>query len=135
LGVPVTISADHQMQMMLAATVRRSDAMLFCSLTGRNAELTRAAHVAAQYNATTLALTNDSTPLSQAVTIPIAVRLGDPKEILFPTAMRYGFLAVIDVLSYLVAQRKGRLAQETMRRIKQQFVTYRDEDDTAPLCD
>lgn len=135
LGISITVSADHQMQMMLAATVRRSDVVLACSLTGRNAELLRPVSIAAQYGATTLALTTDDTPLGQAVTLPLTVRLGDPKEVLFPTSMRYGFLVVIDVLSYLVAQRNGRVAQETMRRIKQQFVTYRDEDDTAPLCD
>ena len=135
LGLHVIPSADHQMQMMLAATAERVDAVLCCSLTGRNAELLKAAAVAAQYGAPTIALTAPDSPLADAVSVPLTVRLAEGRDVLGPTSMRYGFLVVIDVLAYTIGMRHNRAAQETLRRIKQQFILYRDEDDSQPLCD
>ena len=135
LGLQVTPCADHQMQMMLAATVRRGDVVLCCSLTGRNGELLKAAAIAAEYGAATIALTTSGSPLAEAVGLPLAMGLDDDRDVLGPTSMRYGFLIAIDVLSYMIALSNSRAAQETMRRIKQQFLTHRDEDDRAPLCD
>jgi DNA-binding MurR/RpiR family transcriptional regulator len=56
LGLRVT-SSDHQMQMMLAATVERGDVVFVSSLSGNDAEVIKAARVAADYGATTVALT------------------------------------------------------------------------------
>jgi DNA-binding MurR/RpiR family transcriptional regulator len=135
LGVHVVPSADHQMQMMLAATAEPADAVLCCSLTGRNAELIKAARVATEYGASTLALTTRDSPLAAAVALPLTLALNDDHDVLGPTSMRYGFLVAIDVLSYAVALRSSGPAQQMLRRIKQQFITHRDEDDAQPLCD
>ncbi len=135
LGLSISPSSDHQMMMMLAATAQRRDVVFCCSLTGRNEALLRASAIAAQYGAATIALTMRDSPLAAAVALPLTMALTDDRDVLGPTSMRYGFLAAIDVLCYLIAIRNSRAAQETMRRIKQQFLTHRDEDDAAPLCD
>lgn len=135
LGLHVTPSADHQMQMMLAATVSAGDVIMFCSLTGHNAEFLKTAAIATQYGATTIGLTVPDTPLTKAVGLSLTTAVENGREALWPSSMRYGFLVLIDVVSYLVALHRDRSGQETLRRIKQQFVTYRDEDDRAPLCD
>ncbi len=135
LGLLVTPSADHQMQMMLAATVSAGDVVLFCSLSGRNAELLKTAAIAAQYGATTIGLTVPDAPLAKAVDLPLTAALTNDREVLWPNSMRYGFLVQIDALAYLVALQRDRSGQEIMRRIRQQFLTYRDEDDRTPLCD
>ena len=135
LGLRVIPSADHQMQMMLAATAERVDAVVCCSLTGRNLELIKAAAVARQYGASTIALTAPGSPLAAAVGLPLTIGLTDDRDVLGPTSMRYGFLVAIDVLAYTIGIRHSRAAQETLRRIKQQFVSFRDEDDSQPLCD
>ena len=49
LGVRVTHSADHSMQLMLAAAVKPGDVVIASSLSGRNAELARALRVAREY--------------------------------------------------------------------------------------
>jgi hypothetical protein len=54
--------------------------------------------------------------------------------VLGPTSLRYAFLAIIDMLAYGAAIRSSS-AQEKLRRIKQQFTTYRDADDTQPVSD
>ncbi len=135
LGVHVVPCADHQMQLMMAATVARTDAVLCCSLTGRNAELVKVAHVAAEYGASTIALTTRGAPLAAVVDLPLTSPLKESGEVLSPTMMRYGFLITIDILAYTIALRNSRSAQQMLRRIKQQVVTHRDEDDTQPLCD
>ncbi|SNB77688.1 transcriptional regulator, RpiR family [Arboricoccus pini] len=135
LGIHVIPNADHQMQMMLAATMNEQDLLLCCSLTGNNQELVRAARIAAGYGARTLAFTAPRTPLAAAVQMPLTIELTDDGDVLGPTSMRYGFLAAIDMLAYGCAVRRRPAAQEQLRRIKQQFITYRDEDDSQPVCD
>jgi DNA-binding MurR/RpiR family transcriptional regulator len=135
LGLRVIPSADHQMQMMLAATAERADVVIGCSLTGRNTELVKALAVARQYGASTIALTAPGSPLAAAAALPLTIGLTDDRDVLGPTSMRYGFLVTIDVLAYTIGIRHSRVAQETLRRIKQQFVSYRDEDDGQPLSD
>jgi DNA-binding MurR/RpiR family transcriptional regulator len=135
LGVHVISCVDHQMQMMLSATVDRTDVVLCCSLTGRNAELVKVAAIASDYGASTMALTTRGAPLAEAVELPLTLALKDEGDVLTPTGMRYGFLIAIDILAYTMALRNSRPAQHMLRRIKQQFVTHRDEDDTQPLSD
>ena len=135
LGVTVVPCPDHLMQLMLAATVKLDDVVLCCSLTGRNPELVKAAGVAREYGAATLALTAEGSPLAGAVDLGLTTAVGDGNEVFGPTLLRYSSLVVIDALAFLVAQRNGRATQQTLRRIKRQFISFRDEDDSGPLCD
>jgi len=135
LGLHVSTSADHQMQMMLAATVGRGDVILCSSLSGTNAELMRALRIGADYGAQTIGLTVAGTPLADMVDISLAVNVADDGDVLGPTSVRYAFLAVIDMLAYGAAVRSRPAALEKMRRIKQQFTVHRDSDASKPLAD
>jgi DNA-binding MurR/RpiR family transcriptional regulator len=135
LGLRISTSNDHQMQMMIAATVDRGDVVFCSSLSGNNGELIKAARIAADYGATTIGLTVANTPLASAVAVPLALGVADDRDVLGPTILRYAFLAVIDMLAYGAAIRSSPQAQEKLRRIKQQFTTYRDADDTQPVSD
>ena len=135
LGIPVIACADHLRQMMLAATVKPQDAVLCCSLTGHNTELVKSATIARDYGATTLAITAQASPLADAVDLALTNAMNEGNDVFGPTSLRYSSLVVIDTLAYLVGMRRGRPAQQILRRIKQQFVSFRDEDDRGPLCD
>jgi DNA-binding MurR/RpiR family transcriptional regulator len=134
LGLRISTSNDHQMQMMIAATVERGDVVFCSSLSGNNEELIKAARIAADYGAVTIGLTVAKTPLASVVEIPLALGVADDGDVLGPTSLRYAFLAVIDMLAYGAAIRSPS-ALEKLRRIKQQFTTYRDADDTQPVSD
>jgi DNA-binding MurR/RpiR family transcriptional regulator len=134
LGLRISTSNDHQMQMMIAATVERGDIVFCSSLSGNNEELIKAARIAADYGAITIGLTVAKTPLASVVAVPLALDVADDGDVLGPTSLRYAFLAVIDMLAYGAAIRSGS-AREKLRRIKQQFTTYRDADDTQPVSD
>jgi DNA-binding MurR/RpiR family transcriptional regulator len=135
LGLRITSSSDHQMQMMLAATVERGDVVFVSSLSGNNAEVIKAARIAADYGATTVALTVRDTPLAKAVALPLTIDIADDGDVLGPTSLRYAFLVAVDMLGYGAAIRNRAHAQEKLRRIKQQFTTYRDTDDSQPVSD
>jgi DNA-binding MurR/RpiR family transcriptional regulator len=134
LGLRISTSNDHQMQMMIAATVERGDVVFCSSLSGNNEELIKAARIAADYGAVTIGLTVAKTPLASVVEVPLALGVADDGDVLGPTSLRYAFLAVIDMLAYGAAIRSPS-ALEKLRRIKQQFTTYRDADDTQPVSD
>ena len=135
LGLRINTSSDHQMQMMIAATVERGDVVFCSSLSGNNGELVKAARIAADYGAVTIGLTVSKTPLAAAVAVPLALEVADDGDVLGPTSLRYAFLTVIDMLAYGAAIRCSPQAQEKLRRIKQQFTTYRDVDDSQPVSD
>ena len=135
LGLRISTSSDHQMQMMIAATVERGDIVFCSSLSGNNGELIKAARIAADYGAVTIGLTVANTPLAAAVAVPLAVDVTDDGDVLGPTSLRYAFLTIIDMLAYGAAIRCSPQAQEKLRRIKQQFTTYRDADDRQPVSD
>jgi DNA-binding MurR/RpiR family transcriptional regulator len=135
LGLRITSSSDHQMQMMLAATVERGDVVFVSSLSGNNAEVIKATRIAADYGATTVALTVRDTPLVKAVALPLTIDIADDGDVLGPTSLRYAFLVAVDMLAYGAAIRNRAHAQEKLRRIKQQFTTYRDTDDSQPASD
>lgn len=61
-----------QMQLMLAATMRAQDALLCCSLAGRDAALLRAVSIARGYGVMTIAMTVASSKLAEAVMLPLA---------------------------------------------------------------
>lgn len=135
LGLRIATSSDHQMQMMIAATVERGDIVFCSSLSGNNGELIKAARIAADYGAVTIGLTVRHAPLAAAVAVPLALEVGDDGDVLGPTSLRFAFLTVIDMLAYGAAIRCSPQAREKLRRIKQQFTTYRDADDTQPASD
>jgi DNA-binding MurR/RpiR family transcriptional regulator len=135
LGLRITSSSDRQMQMMLAATVERGDVVFVSSLSGNNAEVIKAARIAANYGATTVALTVRDAPLVKAVALALTIDITDDGDVLGPTCLRYAFLVAVDMLAYGAAIRNRAHAQEKLRRIQQQFTTYQDTDDSQRVSD
>ena len=73
--------------------------------------------------------------LAEAADLTLPIDLEEGANILRPTSVRYAFLAVVDILATLVAMRREAPARETLRRVKQQLVTFRDPDDKEALGD
>jgi len=135
LGLRVTASADHEMQLMLAAAADRGDVIVASSLSGRNMPLVRVLEAAADYKVFTIALTRSGTPLAEAAQLTLPVDLPEGVNIYKPTAIRFAYLALVDILATLVAMRAKPDPTETLRRIKHQFVAHRDADDSDALGD
>ncbi len=135
LGLRVAASSDHQMQLMLAAAAKPEDLVVASSVSGRNAPLARALEAAADYKVFTIAITRPETPVANAARLVLPIDLDEGVNIFKPTAVRYAYLAMLDILATLIAMRIEKPATETLRRIKHQVVAYRDEDDSEALGD
>ena len=135
LGLHASSCNDSQLQLMMAATLKTGDVLLALSITGKFEPIIRAAEVAGQYGAHTIAITSPDSPLSRVTSDTLPFLAEEPENILSPTPARYVLLALIDIIAYEVAKLRGETAVESMRRIKYQLVHTRDEDDSKPLGD
>lgn len=135
LGLRVTASEDHSMQLMMASTLNEDDMVIGLSISGRNREMARALEVASGYGAVTATITKSNSIVAQASSMSLGVDLPEGKDVLRPSSARYAFLGAIDMIAFLVAIKRKDSAIEPLRRIKRQLVTYRDEDDTQVLGD
>ncbi|MGO4438945.1 MurR/RpiR family transcriptional regulator [Rhizobium sp. RAF56] len=135
LGLRVTASSDHGMQLMMAAAAKPSDVLIGSSFSGRNTELVRAFSLAREAKVPTIALTQGDSPVARAADITIPVDLQEGSNIYRPTSTRIAYLALVDIIASLVAYRIQPQATVTLRRIKQQLVAHRDGDDRQLLGD
>lgn len=135
LGLRVTASADHSMQLMMAAAAGAGDVLVGSSLSGRNLELARAFSLARRQGIATVALTQSRSPVSEVADVTVAIDLTEAANIYRPTSTRLAYLVAVDIIASLVATRVQPRATATLRRIKQQLVTHRDGDDRQPLGD
>jgi DNA-binding MurR/RpiR family transcriptional regulator len=135
LGLRVTASSDHSMQLMMTAAARPEDVVIGSSFSGRNAELVRAFTLAREAGITTIALTQTDSAVARAAEIVVPIDLPEGNNIFRPTSTRIAYLATVDILASLVAYAIQPQAAATLRRIKQQLVTHRDGDDRQLLGD
>ena len=135
LGARITTSTDHGMQMMQASAVTQRDVVFGSSFSGRNAELVRAFGLARDQGATTIALTQTGSPVSEAADVVLSVVLPEGENIFRPTSTRYAMLAVVDILANLVAYTNRTESAATLRRIKESLIRHRDGDDRQLLGD
>ncbi|AHG49709.1 RpiR family transcriptional regulator (plasmid) [Rhizobium leguminosarum bv. trifolii CB782] len=135
LGLRITASSDHSMQLMMAAAARPGDVLIGSSFSGRNMELVRAFELARDTKVKTIALTQTESPVAKAAEIVVPIDLPEGNNIYRPTSTRIAYLATVDILSSLVAYAVQPKATTTLRRIKQQLVIHRDGDDRQLLGD
>ena len=82
-----------------------------------------------------IVFTRPNSPVAEEADILLGVDVLEQDDILRPSASRYAFLAMIDVVAQIVATRMQARAVASMRRIKHQLIVNRDGDDTQPLGD
>jgi len=134
-GISVTAYSDGQLMRMVASTLGADDVVIAISATGRSAEVIDAARLAGEYHARVIAITQPGSPLTEAADVVLGISIPEIPDVLKPTASRYAFLVVVDLLATGVAYRLGRDAQETLRRIKYNLVKLRDDEVLEPLGD
>lgn len=135
LGLRVTASADHSMQLMMAAAAKPKDVLIGSSFSGRNKELATAFNLARDAGICTIALTQTDSLVARSAEIAVHVDLPEGVNIFRPTSTRIAYIALIDIIANLVAYRIKDQAAVSLRRIKQQLVAHRDSDDRQLLGD
>lgn len=135
LGLTVVPCRDGVMQSMLSATTRREDVVLCCSLGGSNPAEIKAMRIAQEYGAYTIAICPPDTQMQRVANLAVPVETHDDGDVLGPTSARYSMLFVIDLIAFGAAIRTRGVASESLRRLKQQFVSNIEPDDMRPLAD
>jgi DNA-binding MurR/RpiR family transcriptional regulator len=134
-GLPATACREPHVARMTAATLKPGDVFLAISSTGRTPEVIDALAIAARYGATTIAVTRPDSDLARAAAIPLAVRIGEYPDALTPSASRFAFLAILDMVAAATGYRLGPAARENLRRIKFTIMDARSGDSLEPLGD
>jgi len=134
-GVEVSSYCDTYLMRMVVATLGPDDTAIFISATGRTSEMVDAAGIARQYHAHTIAITPPHSALSEVVDVALSVAVPEDADVMTPTASRFAFLAVVDLLAAGVGYRLGETAQETLRRVKYNLLNFREGEVMEPLGD
>lgn len=134
-GIDVTAYCDVYLMRMIAATLGGDDVVIAISATGRTPEVLAAAQLAQDYHAKLVAITKPDTELAHAADVAIAIDVPEISNVLKPTASRYAFLVVVDLIATGCAYKLGASAQETLRRIKYNLLNFRQGELLEPLGD
>lgn len=134
-GVQIAATADPYLMRMTASTLRPGDVVIAISTTGKTREIVEAVELSRHYRARTIAITAPGTELAAAADIALTVEVPEYPDTLKPTAVRFAFLAIIDLMSAATGYRLGGAARETLRRIKYNALTHRSGRVLEPLGD
>lgn len=134
-GVIVSSCSDPYVMKMTASTLKPGDLVIAISGTGRTREVVEATTLAKHYRASSIAITAPDTDLAAVADLALTVDVPEFQDVLKPTASRYAFLAIIDLVSTAVGYRLEPDARETLRRIKYTVLNHRKGKVLEPLGD
>lgn len=135
LGVRISSSNDHGMNLMLSAAAGPGTVVFGSSFSGRNQELARCFGLLRDRGIATIAMTQSGSPVAQAADVVIGVNLPEGQNIFRATSTRFAYLAAIDIMANLVAYADRPRSARILRGIKEQLIRHRDGDDRQLLGD
>jgi len=134
-GVVVSAHSDPYVMRMTASTLKPNDLVIAISATGRTQEVVEAVELARHYRAKTICITAPNTDLAKVCDVRLTVDIPEFPDTMKPTASRFAFLAIIDLISVATGYRLDTSARETLRRIKYNVLTHRKGKELEPLGD
>jgi RpiR family transcriptional regulator, carbohydrate utilization regulator len=134
-GVVVSGHSDPYIMRMTASTLKPDDLVIAISATGRTSEVIEAVALARHYRAKTICVTAPDTELAKLCDVRLTVDIPEYPDTMKPTASRFAFLAVIDLVSVAAGYKLGAAAQETLRRVKYNVLAHRKGKELEPLGD
>ncbi|WP_411887089.1 SIS domain-containing protein [Hydrocarboniphaga effusa] len=123
-GIPSVAYLDGHSIGMAATVLKRGDAVVAVSATGRTSDIIGAAEIARECGAAVIAVTPGGSPLSKQADIALNVDVPEDPDVYAPMTTRLAHLAVLDVLSVGVALALGPSLLERLERSKR---TLRDK--------
>ena len=117
-GVPVTACKDPYLARMTVSTFRPDDVLLAISGSGRTREVIDCLQLARTYRARAIAITAPGSAVAEAAEIALTTHVDGYSDALMPSASRFAFLTIIDLVAAATGYQMGPLARENLRRIK-----------------
>lgn len=134
-GVTVSAHSDPYVMRMTAAALKPNDVVIAISATGRTQEVVEAVELAKHYRARTICITAPESALARVSDLALTVDVPEFPDTMKPTASRFAFLTIIDLVSAATGYRIGAPALETLRRIKYTVLSHREGRELEPLGD
>lgn len=134
-GVPVTACKDPYLARMTVSTFRPDDVVIAISATGRTREVIDCLELARTYRVRTIAITAPGSALADAAEIALTTRIAEYPDTLTPSASRFAFLTIIDLVAAATGYQMGPVARENLRRIKFNLVEKGAGRSIEPLGD
>jgi DNA-binding MurR/RpiR family transcriptional regulator len=135
LGCRMNASNDHNMNLMISASVQPGTVVFGSSFTGRDMGLVHCLELMRQRGIPIVVITQHGSPVAATADVVIGIDLPEGKNIFRPTSTRYAFLAAIDILANMVAYADRNTSLKALRSIKEELVRNRDGDDRQLLGD
>ena len=134
-GLSITAYSDPLLMRMVATTLGPKDVVIALSATGLAGDVVESTRCAQQYSARVVAITRPESELAGIADVALTVNVPDIGIIMKPTASRFAFQVIIDLLATGIGYHLGDDAQENLRRIKYSLMNLRDGDLLEPLGD
>ena len=135
LGLPVAASVDGEIQRMTASVANAQTAIVAFSISGHLRPVIDAVAIARQYGAKTIAFTAPESELARTAELVFPFHIDEGANVYRPSPARYGLLALVDMLSMVVAEKLGPQVVEGMRRIKHHLNVMKHSDPQLPIGD
>ena len=123
-GVPAVSYTDTHTMGMAATVLKRGDAVVAISASGRTTDMLGSVEIALESGAEVIAITAGGSPLARLATVTLYADVPEDPEIYAPMISRLAHLAIIDVLCVGVALALGPALVKRLERAKQ---TLRDK--------
>lgn len=135
LGLPVAACVDGEMQRMTASVANPKTTIVAFSISGQLRSTIDALAIGRHYGAKTIAFTAPGSELARTAEIVFPFHIDEGDNVYRPSPTRYAMLAIVDMLSMVVAENLGPGVVEGMRRIKHQLNALEHRDPQLPLGD
>lgn len=123
-GMPAMSYTDTHTMAMAATVLKRGDAVIAISASGRTTDIMGSVEIALEAGATVIAITAGDSPLARIASIALYADVPEDPEIYAPMISRLAHLAILDVLCVGVALALGPALVKRLERSKQ---TLRDK--------
>lgn len=135
LGYLCNAYSDPMLMRMAASTMDSSDVIICLSLGGYSPDVLASVEIAKAEKNNVIAITQIGTPLADAASVLLPIKIDESDYIFKPTASRYVMMAAIDVLVTEVAIKQKHKTREKLRKLKVNLDNYRGKSDRLPLGD
>ena len=123
-GVPAVAYTDTHTMAMAATVLRRGDAVIAISASGRTTDMLGSVEIALESGAEVIAITAGGSPLARLASVALYADVPEDPDIYAPMISRLAHLAILDVLCVGLALALGPALVKRLERAKQ---TLRDK--------
>ncbi len=131
-GIPCQAPADYHQQFISASMSGPSTVFVAISNTAKTRTVLRVAALAKSKGAKVLAIVGDRGPITEVADLSIEVNTFEDTDLYTPTVSRLAGLVVIDVLATGVSFRRGPVAAERIREMKEELAQMRSVEPGDP---